>query len=204
MPSVANKNFPYHVRTTQIGIMELTGGTAGASTIEQFGHHVYEPSDLREPTVIVPLTRRTEEIFEGMYSPAMRSSALGRTTEAIPTPPKDNVMENVINWSLARNIAAIEMPELQRMKRNSYGNFHNAHIFTISSRMLAMIKLAKHGEDRLNTFLFLVQNSLFFFSLDKLEKSDKCRCFESKPIDSSRTPQFQRLRQRCPHRIVYD
>lgn len=58
MPSVANKNFPYHVRTTQIGIMELTGGT-GNSTIENFGHHVYEPTytTTREQTVIIPLTR---------------------------------------------------------------------------------------------------------------------------------------------------
>lgn len=45
--------------------MEVTGA-AGTSSIEQFGHHAYEPTlGAREHTVIIPLTRRTEEIFEG-------------------------------------------------------------------------------------------------------------------------------------------
>lgn len=39
-------------------------GTTGNSTMEQFGHHIYEPAS-EEQTVIIPLTKRTEEIFEG-------------------------------------------------------------------------------------------------------------------------------------------
>lgn len=66
MPSVANKNFPYHVRTTQIGVMELNGNS-GNSTMEQFSHHTYEPT-IHEQTVIIPLTKRTEELFEGIQS----------------------------------------------------------------------------------------------------------------------------------------
>ena len=49
-PNAHNENFPYHVRTTQIGIMEAmstshsNGGTAGGSnglgpnTLDAFGH----------------------------------------------------------------------------------------------------------------------------------------------------------------------
>ncbi|KAK6645038.1 hypothetical protein RUM43_001314 [Polyplax serrata] len=42
LPAKANKNFPYHVRTNQIGMMEITG-ISGNSSIYQFGHHPYAP-----------------------------------------------------------------------------------------------------------------------------------------------------------------
>ena len=40
-PAAHNKNFPYHVRTTQIGIMEAISShtTVGNHTLESFGHH---------------------------------------------------------------------------------------------------------------------------------------------------------------------
>lgn len=42
MPSKANKNFPYHVRTNQIGMMELAG-ISGNNSLYEFGHHPYAP-----------------------------------------------------------------------------------------------------------------------------------------------------------------
>lgn len=54
LPSKANKNFPYHVRTNQIGMMEITG-VAGNNSIYQFGHHPYAPGGPMSGIHDVPL-----------------------------------------------------------------------------------------------------------------------------------------------------
>lgn len=62
-PSRANKSFPYHVRTNHIGI--AAPGNDGLD----YPHHAYEPSHgTNQNGVIIPLSRRTEELISGVYN----------------------------------------------------------------------------------------------------------------------------------------
>lgn len=62
-PSRANKSFPYHVRTNHIGI--AVQGNDGLD----YPHHPYEAGHPhQEEGIIIPLSRRTEELISGVYN----------------------------------------------------------------------------------------------------------------------------------------
>ncbi|XP_073978128.1 transmembrane protein 145-like isoform X2 [Rhodnius prolixus] len=121
VPNRANKNFPYHVRTTQIGIMELTNGMTGNNTLDQFGHHPYAPggpmvsqwphhvpvelftiaSTVRTETTrevalhtAIPLHKREEYISE---------NAVIRPEEITPTPTMCRSLEYINNNNSSNN-----------------------------------------------------------------------------------------------------
>ncbi|KAJ6642219.1 Transmembrane protein [Pseudolycoriella hygida] len=59
-PSRANKSFPYHVRANHVGIASNEDDGA------DYPRHMYEPT-LPDQNLIIPLSRRTEELIHGVY-----------------------------------------------------------------------------------------------------------------------------------------
>lgn len=100
--------------------MFLYAGASGSSTIEHFGHHIYEPARTAEQPVIIPLTKRTEELFGGIYSQHLHRNP-DREEPSAPAiqAELDIAMENVLTWSLAKNISALEFAQMDNLEHTA-------------------------------------------------------------------------------------
>lgn len=118
--------------------------------MEQFNHHVYEPTSNLDQTIIIPLSRRTEEIFGGIYSQRIRANSTQNARE----PPEgdcyrngtDVAMQNVLSWSLAKNYDALEVPGFGN------ANYLGSAVARRSNSSNASSRRESNGERSLSSF----------------------------------------------------
>ncbi|KAL0858794.1 hypothetical protein ABMA27_011260 [Loxostege sticticalis] len=130
LPVFANKNFPYHVRTTQIGVMEV----AGSSALDSFGHNAYHPSSNgAAQTVIIPLTRRTEELIGNMYSQYMATAPPLSLENG--TPRLNGVPNNIDSMSPKNGLIKQDSTETNASDDIKPVLNDNKEIFTVEGQM---------------------------------------------------------------------
>lgn len=90
-PSRANKSFPYHVKTNHIGIASEEDDGA------DYPRHTYEPTHV-DQNIIIPLSRRTEDLINGIYGNYIYDSARGSNAHSHASFPDDpNAPSNILS-----------------------------------------------------------------------------------------------------------
>lgn len=81
-PSRANKSFPYHVKTNHVGIASEDDDGA------DYPRHTYEPTHI-DQNIIIPLSRRTEELINGIYGQYIHDQRSGSNAHSHASFPED-------------------------------------------------------------------------------------------------------------------
>lgn len=103
-PSRANTSFPYHVKTNHIGIASNNDRDDDDDDGADYPRHTYEPSRVPDATIIIPLSRRTEEFVTstaGIYNAGfMRDVDYFRAT----APPSSIPQQCMISQNIHRRL----------------------------------------------------------------------------------------------------
>ena len=80
-PSAANRNFPYHVRTSQIGVITEPSGNV-SNNVDGFTHHAYGTNVLGEPTT----PNFTEMFAVSSFTTGPSNGFMGNNNSAVSFP----------------------------------------------------------------------------------------------------------------------
>jgi hypothetical protein len=152
-PSRANKSFPYHVKTNHIGIANnnLDPDDDGAD----FPRHTYEPSRVPDATIIIPLSRRTEQFVTsttGVYNAGfVRDMEYMRSSNAPHSIPQQCMVTQSIHHRLPS--PTHEPPPLMSITNDRlYGKdtLHNDDDDDDSDTLETESGIVKHSSDTTN------------------------------------------------------